>query len=82
MSHLDDNFIIHKKTFRQIVNDIKRLNNISTDKGAALEIDFPYNTFRNRLSRNSIPYEELLMYCMENDLCPKQLFFEKRINYK
>jgi hypothetical protein len=40
------------------------------------KLDINYNTLRNRCSRDSMPYKEILIYCYDNDIDINDLLFE------
>lgn len=55
----------------------KELGKRATYKDVAFALDIPYNRFRQKIHKNSIPYKELLVFCFRKKISINYLFFNQ-----
>lgn len=67
---------------KEIINKIKplltkELNKRATYKDVAQALKIPYNRFRQQIYSNTIPFEELLIFCFKKKISINYLFFNQ-----
>jgi len=55
----------------------KELNKRATYKDVAKALDIPYNRFRQQIYKNTIPFEEILIFCFKRKISINYLFFNQ-----
>ncbi len=63
------------KSMRRIIDELKEMMGISHTKYLAEDLGFSYKTFRNRSTRNSIPFKQILDYCKDKDIDVMKLLY-------
>jgi len=51
-----------------IINRIKEISRLRTDAEVAKKLGLKPNTLSERKARDSVPFEEIFRYCMQNDI--------------
>jgi site-specific DNA-adenine methylase len=62
----------------EVVNDINsELNKRATYKDVAKALGIPYNRLRQQIHKNTIPFEEILIFCFKRKISINYLFFNQ-----
>ena len=70
--------IVKMKSMYSIVYELKEIMNIKKTYMLSEYLKIKYSTLRNQISRNSIPFKEILDYCNAKDIdAMKLLYVEK-----
>jgi len=69
-----------KRSFYEIKEQLKGIQHISKDYYLADDIGINRYTFRNAVTRNAIPYEKLLEYCLEKKIDVLSLLYKTEVS--
>ncbi len=69
--------VSNMKSMYSIVYELKEIQNIKKTYKVAEYLKIEYSTLRNQISRNSIPFRNILDYCKAKDIDAMKLLYEE-----